>query len=112
MLIIATLALFFELHLQFFLSLHTGIILKCLLFLVPLTHLLSQRGEKSCPADVLFGGIMALLWSARYLFGSLTEPIVFQKITLQDALKWAIIIFIYEVIGMLFLKISRQPASK
>ena len=61
MLIIATLALFFELHLQFFLSLHTGIILKCLLFLVPLTHLLSQRGEKSCPADVLFGGILLLV---------------------------------------------------
>ena len=77
-------------------SLSVHYALQCLLFLIPLLHLLLFRGRAFLFADICFGGVMAALCAAEDFFRSLDTSIEFFLYLLRsDAVKWLAITLAY-----------------
>lgn len=77
-------------------SLSVHYALQCLLFLIPVLHLLLFRGRAFLFADICFGGVMAALCAAEDFFRSLDTSIEFFLYLLRrDAVKWLAITLAY-----------------
>lgn len=80
-------------------SLSVHYALQCLLFLIPVLHLLLLRSRAFLFADICYGGVMAALCAADKFFHSLDTSIEFFLYLLRrDAVKWLAITLAYGVL--------------
>ncbi len=102
-----------EIYLQFRFSIAMYYFLSILLFGFPLLHFILQRQKVSYVSNVVYGGLMSLIWSMWYTSRRWVDGIEYlQEAILRDSFKWIIVIGTALVLWSLYFFIRQKFRGK